>query len=261
MKKSEIENQLGNAEKAAMDAVNRFEEAKRSAEELMAKSKLLVDERSKSLDMAKEEKNLANGLAANLASTFQTAKSKLECKCAEVTCTMNKISYLRNAYMNYYGQYQAAHLARVGQETLLSNPSNTPEQRDRARSQIQQLQQAEDRLRKWMEKYYTELCRQSARLPKIEQEVKEFEKVVNEVRPKLELANHHLEEAREREKRADNLLQEAMAAMDHNKELGQVKINEATMERDRCLQLVEYWKRALSSANNILTDYVSKQYE
>lgn len=261
MKKSEIKNQLSNAENAAKEAEKRFEEAKCSTEDLIAKSKRLVDERSNSSNKAKEEKNCANSLVDNLKSTFQNAKRKLDSKFAEIKCIMRKISYLRNCYMNYYDKYQKACLETAHLEARASYPSNTPEQRAMFKSQLELCRKAEANLRQWMETYFDELCRQTERLPKIEHEAKEFENLVNELRPKLELANRQLEEAKEREIRADVQLHEAMAIMEHNKELGQAKINEAATERDRCLKLVEEWKRTLSSAFELLNNYTIKQYD
>lgn len=261
MKKSDIENQLTSAETALKEAIQRFEEAKRAVEEMIAKTQVLVVERTTSFNQAREEKNCANSLASSLNENFQNAKSKLDRKVAEHTCTLNKIVFLRNNYMNYQSKYMAAHAETAHLEAMLSCPGYSQEQKRNFSAQLQMSRAAEAHYHSLMEKYFNEMCRQSSRLPKIEQEVKEFERLTNEIRPKLELANNHLEEAKEKERRADELLHEAMAVMDRNKELGQLKLNEATAERERSRELVEYWKRTLYSAQTLLIDYISKQYD
>ncbi len=261
MRKSEIENQLSNAERTEQDAINRYDEAKRSAEELMTKSKELVDERTRTLDKAKEEKNDANSVVGALTRSFQEAKRKLDKKCAEAKCTMNKMVHLRNCYQNYYDKYQRAHLETAHLEALLSNPSNTPAQKAHLNAQIRACKQSEDNLRHWMETSYGEICRLEGRLPKIEQEVKEFENLIEEIKPKLDEANRKLEEATEREKIANDLLHDAKAIMEHNQELGQAKLREAEAEKEKAQMLVSNWKSALAAAEIALIDYNNRQYD
>ena len=261
MKKSEIEEQLSNAEIASVEAINRYDAARQSVDELISQSKNLVDERSKSLEKSKEEQNQAKATVGSLKITFRHATSKLDSKNAEYKCTINAICYLENCYKNYLGQYQAAYLETEHLRTMLDNPSNTASQRAKLQADIHASSQAAANYHQKAEACFNAMCKKKDKLPKVEQQIKEFEKIVSEVKPKLDDANRKLEEANERAKRAEELFHEANSIMEHNQELGQAKLREAEYEKDRAAQLVSYWKSALTSAQWTFIDYSSKQYD